>query len=469
MNMSVSEEDKSAQKNDDGKEWPQILAILLGCLSSLTGGLLFAWPSPFLPKIINDKSYNITQDEASNFTTFNTVGIIVLSPFLILFTDSFGRKKTLMFSAIPTSVAWIIKAFSKDLYWLYFARFSCGLGDAILFAALPIYIGEVASPKVRGTWGNALICSVFLGQFIMNVLGYYFSIETTSFICLALPVTFVLVFSLMPETPYFYMMKGNEEAARQSLRTFKRKHNVDAEFEELKSDVRRQMVQAGTWRNLFMIEQNRKGLIAAVFLRTSQMFGGLLVFASYTKFIFEKSGGNIDPSLSSIIYMGTSFSLYTLSAFFSDTFGRRKAYMTSLALSGLVLLIEGIYLYIDQYQPGIDLSGIKWFPLAGLLGFIVTSSFGLGIIPTLMLGELFSASIKAKGVSLTATNFGLMILLANVVFYETNKAVGLYGPFIVFGCCNILSTFISYFVLPETKGKTLDEIQQHLKTEKVWK
>ncbi|KAG5878915.1 hypothetical protein JTB14_016787 [Gonioctena quinquepunctata] len=436
----------SGKSVDKAKDWPQILAVLIACISALPCGFFVAWPSPYIVKITQDKiNYNITEDQASYFTIMNNIGITVFSPFFTIFsiTDMIGRKRTLMLYTIPQSIAWILIAFSTNLYVLYFARFLVGLGDATFFASLPVYIGEITTPEVRGVWGNSLICMVFLGQFLMNVIGVYFTVQQASFICLTVPVIFLVLFSFMPESPYFYAMKGRDDETKKALQRLRGIDNVEEEFLAVKSAVERQMSETGTWRDLVMNKSNKRALKAALFLRISQITTGFYVFASYTQYIFEKSGGNVSSEMSSIIYTGLSFVLFTAASCFSDKF-------------------EAIYFFIDQNHPEMILESIQWIPLAGMLLFIMCSSFGVAILPTLMLGELFSASIKAKGIAVVTTLFGLFAFFINYIFYLINAYTGLAGPFLLFGCCSIMSVIVTNFVVPETKGKSLEEIQQIL-------
>lgn len=434
-----------------------------GCLISLLSGTLLAWPSPFIVKIIQDETYSITEAEASYFTVIQPLGMCVFSPFFVPVTNSIGRKRTTLIAAIPLMTSLLIKAFAKNVWLLYLSRFLAGAGDAIVFSSLPSYIGEISTPKVRGIWGNVFICSVFFGQFVMNIVGSYFSVQNTSFILLIIPIAFLLTFSFMPESPYFYTMKGKYIEAKESLQRLRRTKDVDNEFEDIKIAVERQMKESGTWKDLVTVKANRKALVALLFLRTSQTFTGIYVFAAYTQFIFEKAGGNFSAQTSAILYTGLTFLMYSISSSFSDKLGRRVAFITSMFLASIVVFAEATYFLIDIKYKSVDLSDLQWFPLAGMLTFVIVSSFGVGIIPTLMYSELFSASVKAQGISAATVAFSLISILVNNIFYYFNAATGLYGPFFLFGCSNVLSTAIAYFLIPETKGKTLEEIQQMLK------
>lgn len=447
---------------ENDKKWSQILAIISASSIAVMSGILYAWPSPFLSKVTQDPTYHITESQASWFTVLHPLGLFLTSPFFVPVANIIGRKRTILLASVPLTTSLIIKAFAKNLWLLYFSRVLAGFGDAIVFSSLPAYIGEISVPKVRGTWGNMLIICLFSGQFIVNVVGSYCTIQTTSFIFLLVPAIFWSTFIFMPDSPYFYVMVRRYDEAKQSLSFLRRKIDVEKEFDDIKFAVEQQMQESASWIDLLKVKANRKALIAGVFLRTSQALSGIYAFSSYTQLIFEKAGGVIKPQTSAMLHTGLTLFMYACSSYGSNLLGRRRAYMISVLLAALVLFAETTYFSLDMFTE-IDLVSLKWFPLAGMLTFVVVSSLGVGIVPMLMTTELFATSVKALGVSAVTVAFALTTLLVNYSFYYLDRAVGgLYGPFFLFGCCNVLSFVVAYFVLPETKDKTLQEIQEML-------
>ncbi|EFA06749.1 facilitated trehalose transporter Tret1 [Tribolium castaneum] len=467
MSGSITEKSGSFQenKNDKGGDWYQILAIFLSCISAFNSGLLFSWSSPSIPKISEDKvNYDISLDEASYFTVLPPIGAICSSFLFSKLTDQIGRKHTLILIAIPHIVALVLISVAQSVYIFYIARFVTGIGDACLFASLPIYVAEITTPKVRGTWGNFMTFLIYIGQLTINVVGSYTSVVMTAYICLIFPVFFLCTFIFMPETPYYYLIKNRTEDARLSLRKLRRKQDVEEELNKLKADVARQMSESATWRDVFTIVSNRKAVYAGVFLRASQQLGGYSSFSVYTQYIFLKSGGDVSASTSSIIFMGLCAGLNMCAGFTLDRIGRRRSYFLSLLLCGSVLLCEAVYFILEQfYGDQVDVQVVNWIPLVGMISYVIFYSFGLGIVPTLMLGELFSASIKGKGLFVLNIVFGLLVSGSTKLFHILDTSFGLFAPFLFFSVSCFLSAILSLYVVPETKGKTLEEIQQSLK------
>lgn len=414
-------------------------------------------------KIIKDKdNYDISEEEASYLPIIPPVIMAVASLFVSRLNDIIGRKTTLLLIALPYTTAWIISAFAKNIWMFYIFRVASGLGDACIFSSVPMYIGEIATPKVRGFWGNTMSFSMYLGQLLVNVIGSYCNVQQTAYICITIPIIFLIVFPFMPESPYYYIMKGNYEQAKESLRRLRRKTDVEEDFQNLKKDVDRQVSESGTWKDLFTINSNRKALVAGTFLRTSQQFGGISVFIGYAQFIFEKAGGSLSPQMSSIVFFGTITILNFVAGFTLEKLGRRNSYLLSMLMCGVILLIESIYFYLDMKKE-VDLESFKWVPITAMVLYVIFFSIGMGIVPTLMLGELFSASIKVKGLTFLVVLYGVLIAVASKIFYFLTHQFGLYAPFLLF-CTNcFISAVVAYFLVPETKGKTLEEIQMDLK------
>ncbi|XP_018561402.1 facilitated trehalose transporter Tret1-like [Anoplophora glabripennis] len=467
MKTTVAEKKNVEDIKSDGQIWPQVLAIVVVCLVPFTVGLFFTWSSPFLLKITDDKStYDISEEDGSYFTVIPPISMILTSIFFSNLNDKIGRKPTILINSVPHIMGWILTATATNVWMFYASRFFAGIGDGLMFASVPMYIGEISTPKVRGVWGNALTFAIYLGQFIITVTGSYCDVKQTSYICICFPLIHFVLFYFMPESPYFYIMKGRFQEARESLRWLRKKDDVEQDFLLLKADVERQMSESGTWKDLLTIKSNRKALFAGIFLRASQQLGGIATFAVYTQYIFEKSGGNLDPQVSSMIFIGTTCVLNLLGAYTLDLFGRRLSYIVSLVCSGIILLIESIYFYIEQFETQIDIKFLNWIPITGMMVFVLFYSIGLGIVPTLMLGELFSTSVKAKGLSVLIVIFGILVSTITKLFHVLTTNFGLYSPFLLFSVNCLLSTILAIYLIPETKGKTLEQIQQSLKGSK---
>lgn len=433
------------------------------CLASVNFGLLFAWSSPYIPYLISNTSHiQIHFEDTPYLTILSQTATLISAPLFSPIVDIIGRRNAITFTTIPYLTSWIMITFAKTPVLLYASRIASGIGDAACFTVIPIYVGEIAEPRVRGTWGNLFTVNVYTGQFIINTVGSFWDMRTTAVVFAIIPMIHIMASRFLPESPYYLIMKGKESEAVASLRKLRWKQDVQKELETLKEVVRKQTQESGGFLDLFATPSNRRACFITVGNRLLQLFSGLPAFSFYTQYIFQQSGGDISKSTSSIIFTGTLLiTVIIISGFALERFGRRPAMITSSSICALCLAVEAIYFYIDENNLA-DTSRLKWIPLAGLVSFVIACSLGLGLVPSLMLSELFPASVKAKAMCLNNITFALGIITVAKIFQLLTSNFGLFVPFTFFCSCCIVAVMFSYFCIVETKGKTLDEIQHSL-------
>lgn len=419
---------------------------------------------------MNDKEhFDISEEEASYFSIIPPLAMSFSCVIFPKLADSIGRKPTLLIVAFPQLAAWILTAVGTNVYFFYACRFCSGLSTSCVFSVLPIYISEVISPKIRGTFGCFVTSMHFTGQFVINVLGNYFDVKTTAYICAPTVLLFFLLFLLMPETPYYYAMKNMEHKTKLTLQRVLRKFNVDHEFECLTKDVASQMSEKGSWKELFTNESNRKALLIATLLRITQQLGGDTVFASSIRYVFENAGGAVRSDVATLVFTFSIIPFYSSAGFLVDKIGRKPAFTLSVLLTSIILLAESAYFYVVTRDPDMEIGILNWFPFVGMMFYVIASSFGPGVVPTLVIGEIFSVNIKSQATIIAILMFGVSSYLAHELFFLVNSYIGLVGPFFLFGVVNFCAAFFGCFYLPETKGKTLGEIQQYLKESKQFR
>lgn len=309
---------------------------------------------------------------------------------------------------------------------------------------------------------------IYTGQLLINIIGGYYTIEVTAYVFVTLPVIYLILFACMPETPYYLLMKGRKEDARVSLQRLRRKNNVTAELETIEMYMEKQKDVSSKWVDLFKVRANRKGLLAGCFVRAAQQFSGIAAFNVYTSYLFQQADTSISHTNSAIIFEFILVAMNICSSYFLDKLGRRKAMIISCCGSAFILLAEAIYFYLRDHAI-VDVTYVKWIPLAGLVIYVIIYSVGLGIVPTLMLSELFSASIKGKAMCVVNIVFCLYVSAGTKIFQLLTANFGLCSPFLFFSVSCVFSTILSYYIVPETSGKTLEEIQENMTTKKAKK
>ncbi|KAF5297360.1 hypothetical protein FQR65_LT01290 [Abscondita terminalis] len=444
----------------------QYLAMITGTLSIISSGMHYGWPSPSLPQLQHPNSTTpITNEEGSWMAVMPLAGATVGSLCGGAVLDVIGRKKTVLLTSIPFFASWLMVAYGKSVALFISARFLAGVGDGLAFCAVPMYLGEIADPKIRGFLGSSCSITWIFGMLLINILGSYLSISIAAIISSIIPVILVVSFMWMPESPYYLIMKDRPEDAKKSLRIFKRVYDVDDELQRLSKAVKEQTTNTGKFLDLFTVKSNRKAVFIMMGMRGFQQCSGTMAITFYAHTIFDNAGDDISSSTATITYFAVQVLLSTISSIIVDRTGRRPLLMISIVGSATALFIEGTYFYLKSKHPELHVEQFSYIPIIALIMFVVVFGIGLQAIPILLLGELFSTNVKAFALCLADIYFNIIATLVSKFFQATKDNYGLYVPFFAFTCCCAFGLLFIVFCVPETKGKTLEQIQDELRGE----
>ncbi|KAB0798473.1 hypothetical protein PPYR_09466 [Photinus pyralis] len=240
------------------------------------------------------------------------------------------------------------------------------------------------------------------------------------------------------------------------------KTDVDREFMTLTADVERQISESGSFKDLFCIGTNRRALLVLVGLRTCQQLSGISAFIIYAQYIFQLAGAKfVSAQVSSIIFYFALFLLSTISSFVISKYSRKTMLTISSLGCTLSLLMNAIYFYVME-ETEIDVSKLGWVPLFGMTSYIASLTAGLSLLPTLMTGELFSVGIKNQAMFVSSACLALTVIALPKILQLLFSNFSLHVTFLFFTFWCSVSAVFSYYCVPETKGKTLEEIQQSL-------
>ncbi|KAH0809886.1 hypothetical protein GEV33_012903 [Tenebrio molitor] len=403
-----------------------------------------SWPAPSLPKLLSDEYPNdVTNEEASYITIIGYVGNICGGFIGASFLDKIGRRRTILLIALPQFISFFLIAMSYYVFeLLYVARVIGGLGEGMALSIVPLYVAEIAEPSIR--------------------VGSCVAINIAALILLALPVIFLLIFWKMPESPYFLLMNNKHDEAERVLKFLRGKSNVSDELNTLIKDVNRQMSESGHFRDIFTIDSNKKAFLLVIGTRTVQQLTGISAFSLYIQILLSNATEALPPQIGSSIVLFVQLIMMSLSTLFVDKWGRKPLLLFSTGGCFIDLLIQTIYFVLKEHTS-VDVSIIDWLPLVMMILFVVLFSLGLGVAVTMVSSEIFSTSIKSKAACLVNVSFALGMMATTKFYQVTADEFGLTVPYCTFALTTFLGVLFLYFCLPETKGKTLEEIQQELK------
>ncbi|XP_018320194.1 facilitated trehalose transporter Tret1-like [Agrilus planipennis] len=449
----------------------QLAAVMSCSIASFAVGLILTWTSPVFPKlnnstgILDDNPFDapITTEEQSWIASFLSCGAI-FGPFVAGFlVDRIGRKWTLVCaSGVPLTAAFLMLAFGRTPVVYYVARFIGGLGMGVVFTALPMYIGEISEAPIRGTMASFFNIFMVSGELASYALGPYIPIMWFSIICAIFPAAFVILFSLFPDSPHYYISKNNIPAAESSLAKLRGTDTagIKKEFAVIKESVENDMKNRGTIADVIKNRGLRKALLICLGLVTLQQLSGIQTVLTYVTNIFNASGSSMDSDISSLIVGIVQFATGFTTPVFVDRLGRKMLFLISAVGMVISEVPLGVYFYLEENDH--DVSNIGWLPVVSMIAYIITYNFGFGPLPWTVMGEVFPANVKAAASTITASFCWIMGFVVVRFFGNLQDAVGLGMTYWIFSAFCFVAIFFTLFFVIETKGKTFAEIQEIL-------
>lgn len=446
---------------------PQVVATILGTLMATSDGMTYGWTSPMIPYFLSNETHIVmTLDQAEWMETINMLGAAAGLPFTILGVDYLGRKTSMIISAIFGCICWILLLVSTNLYVIYFARFLAGMAGDMCFVAAPMYIAEIAVPKIRGFLASLIYLQMLLGIVIIYTTGSLLPYYVPPIIGIVLTSCQFILFPFMPESPYYYVYKNKEEKAKTALLRLRSDPDIDKEITEIKQAVERQKTEKGRPQDLILIRSNRIALFIMFILNGSQHFIGISVILMNLHVILNEAGSiYIEPASAAIIFSVIMLVSAGIASLIMDKFGRKFLLVISESLTGVALLVMTIYFHLKHLE--FDVIYVSWIPAACVMFYAATFKIGLGLVPIVVTAEIFPTTIKAIGMTIADCVYVVAAVISINIYSVMFKSFGIYAPFYLFTSCSFLMVIFTIFWIPETKGKTLDEIQLMLKGEKA--
>ncbi|KAF5270559.1 hypothetical protein FQR65_LT05457 [Abscondita terminalis] len=459
--------------------------------------LYIGWSSPAIPLLTSSNSpigVELTKKESSWVVSVLALGIMPGSVIITFLVDSIGRKKAMLVGAVLVIAPWILIIFAQSFIMLLVARLVGGFGYSLSVGVIPLYIGEISETHNRGTLCSFPPIGTVLGSVLVYTIGPFVSFTTLAIICASVPMIFVVGFYFIPESPYYLVKTNQPEAARNTLRYLTETDNVDEWFNEIETIIHNdgaskfklsELLYGRNHRKSFMIVIGRcspklytKLTIHIAALKTVAIFSGSVVINSYMQTILEESQTSLSVQTSSVIFAAiqipcganirifytihfTIFVSVIMSSYLMDKLGRRLLLIISSSGCAVSLAGEGMYFYLLQ-RKDVDLSNAYFVPTLCLTLNYIMMWFGIANLQFVAAGELFTPKAKKMGGTVFAFYSGFLIFITSKIFTPIIEVWGMHVAFWIFAGVCVLAILFGLFVLPETKGKTFEEIQEML-------
>ncbi len=440
------------------------------CLVAALGGLLFGYDTGVINGAIGPLKAYFNLDEVHEGWAMGCalLGCALGAAGAGAISDRFGRKKVLILSAVLFFVSAIGTAMPTTLTAFILFRILAGLGIGAASISSPLYIAEITPARIRGRMVSVNQFAIVSGISVVFFVNYFIALQGDElwnqnhgwrwmFASGALPalVLLVLLF-LVPESPRWLTKQGREDQALGILTRVNGSDQAKIELAEIKDTLRH---ETGSLGQLFQPGM-KLVLVIGIVLAVLQQITGINVFLYFGTEIFKKMGSETNAALLQNIVVGVVNLSFTIVAIRTvDRLGRKPLMIIGSAGMGVSLLAMGLAAYLQRTE--------LWV-LLFILGYIACFALSVGPVTWVILSEIFPTRIRGRAMAIAT----ICLWVANYIVSQTFPMMNddkswlvatfhrafpfwLYGVF-----CAVLLVFVWRFV-PETKGKTLEEIEKH--------
>jgi sugar porter (SP) family MFS transporter len=435
--------------------------IFITSIAALAG-ILFGYDTGVVSGailFIHDE-YHLTAQTNGLVVSAVLFGALIGAMFSGRLADQLGRRKLLISDAIIFIIGTLITALGSSIETITLGRVVVGVAIGVASYVAPLYISEIAPAKYRGALVSLNQLAITLGILLSYMVDYEFSQYGAwrwMFAAGVVPaIGFFIGLLYLPDSPRWIASRGDLKTAFDILQRIHSSSIIAKQ--ELVSIQESLQKQNQSWRMLFS-PFVRSTLTIGIGLAVLQQVTGINTIIYYAPTIFKMAGFQTAASaILATMSVGVTFVIFTLVALpLIDTLGRRPLLL--IGLGGMALSLLGLSWAFHFATP---LPSLKWIAVTGMLFYIACFAFSLGPIMWLMIAEIYPLRVRGLGSSLaTSANWGSNMLVA-YTFLSFVETFGASGTFFIYFVISVLGMFFIYYLVPETKSITLEQIESSL-------
>ena len=444
--------------NDAGNKWYVYKATIVAAV----GGLLFGYDTAVVAGAIGfiEKRYDLSSAMVGWVASCALIGCIAGAMFAGKLSDGIGRKKVLILSAILFAVSSIGILLPMSLDWFIFFRIIGGLGIGIASMLAPMYISEIAPAPIRGRLVSinqlGIVSGILLIYFVnATIAGWHDEAWNVSigwrwmFGSGVFPsVIFLALLFFVPESPRWLAQKQRWNDAEFILARVNGARKAKTELDEIKAALN---IEKNSFSDIVK-PGVRKALMIGIILCIFSQVTGINAIMYYAPEIFKATGDASSSALMQTVLVGVINVLFTLVAIkYVDKWGRRTLLLIGSSGMAVCLAIVGSAFYFG-FAEG-------YLVLIAILAYISFFAISLGPLAFVVISEIFSNRNRGAAMSVCIFFLWTSVYLVSQTFPMLLASIGSAFTFWIYMVMAIVAFFFILKMIPETKGKSLEEIE----------
>ncbi|KAJ8726710.1 hypothetical protein PYW08_015107 [Mythimna loreyi] len=443
-------------------------AVTILCnMTMLTYGLQCGWMSPMTKILQSEESPTgrpLTDSEISIIASAPSLAGVLGVIMFLQTVDRFGRKVSIMIMTIFQAFVWIITLLPASTTSLIVARVCCGVAGGGCFHVIPMYVKEISQDSIRGVLASVSALAQSFGVLFMYILGGFLDYHTVLWIVISVPFLTLGLFFKAPETPSFLVKVGKKDEAAATLALLR---GMDVDDKEIQQELDVINQSEEYFRSIpeisiitvFKTRVWRKAFVIMSMIIFAHGTNGSFSIINYAATLLSDSGAQISPDLQALgipicMIIG---SLITMACI--DKLGRKPILGTAFAASAVVFACFATSTLLKRYgwiSPG-------WINVTLVMVAICCYGGAVSPLPFILMPEIFNFQIRAKLMGYLVMMAWFMCFVQLNTFSALTFNYGAHVGFYMFVIINVFGAAVVLLVLPETKGKSVEEIERELR------
>jgi sugar porter (SP) family MFS transporter len=456
----------------DSKKLNKKYVIIIAVVAA-TGGFLFGFDAGVISGAVNflqdPKGWGLTDSQIEWVTTGVLFGAIIGAGVSGRLTDLLGRKKVILAAAVIFCGGALYTGMASGFLSLFIGRIFLGIAVGTASFSVPLYLSEISPTKMRGALVTLNQLMIATGGKVSYLSDFLIANDADPycwrwmFLVGVFPALFMLVgMFFLPETPRWLISKGYEEKGRAILKKVEEPGLVEEAIRKIKGDIAIAS-ESASYKEIFK-PWLRNALIIAVGIMFFQQACGINTIIYYSPKIFKMAGiqsntMSIVPSLITAVFV---LAATVLSISLIDKIGRRKIFFSGLTGMIIALLATGAAFYL---KPVLG-DTLIYVALVTILLYNSFFAFSLAPLGWLIISEVFPLKVRGVGMSIGSLTNWITNAIVAFTFLKLVNVLSPAGAFWVYAAVSIAAIIWGYHYIPETKGVSLEQIEDHWRSGK---